>query len=215
MEHKLEERWDHATNELIEKLEKHNIDFSQLNAIELFGRDGTWQTKIFSKKVKNIEIWEVDPYWKSKLEKNFPNSKIAIQDSIDVLNIEKNLPKFDLILIDNPMNVYRKLNGENMYCEHFDIIQNINKISQDESLVIFNVNRKPFDYIQYPLWEKRRNEFYQRNDTDNMEISFLINFYEKKFDIFGFKTIFNENVVGVICNGDNMTYYFAYKLKKY
>ena len=55
MENQIQERWGEATNELIKNLETHNIDFSKLNAIELFGRDGTWQTKIFANKVKTIE----------------------------------------------------------------------------------------------------------------------------------------------------------------
>ena len=40
-------------------------------------------------------------------------------------------------------------------------------------------------------------------------------FYEEKFNSLGFLTLFKENIVRVLFNGDNMTYYFAYKLKKY
>ena len=215
MENQIQERWGEATNELIKNLETHNIDFSKLNAIELFGRDGTWQTKIFANKVKTIEIWEINSSWKHKLKKHFPNSIIKIQDSINVIREEENLPKFGLILIDNPMNTFGNTIKNDMYCEHFDVLDNIDKISQSETIVIFNVNRKPFDYVKHPLWNERRNKFYKKTDTSNMELNFLLNFYEEKFNSLGFLTLFKENIVRVLFNGDNMTYYFAYKLKKY
>ena len=41
MNEQIKERWHEATNELVTKLEIKGIDFSKLNAIELFGRDGT------------------------------------------------------------------------------------------------------------------------------------------------------------------------------
>jgi hypothetical protein len=56
---KLHPRWEEATNELIVKLEDRGIHFENCNAIELFGRDGSWQTKLFAKKVKNLEVWEM------------------------------------------------------------------------------------------------------------------------------------------------------------
>ena len=56
MNEQIKERWHEATNELMIKLEIKGIDFSKLNAIELFGRDGTWQTKKFGEKVKKLLI---------------------------------------------------------------------------------------------------------------------------------------------------------------
>jgi len=55
---------------------------------------------------------------------------------------------------------------------------------------------------------------YGNIDTSAMEIEFLLNFYEKKFYEIGFETIFCINVVRVLYQGDDMTHYFAYKLKK-
>ena len=163
----------------------------------------------------HICIWEINSSWKHKLKKHFPNSIIKIQDSINVIREEENLPKFGLILIDNPMNTFGNTIKNDMYCEHFDVLDNIDKISQSETIVIFNVNRKPFDYVKHPLWNERRNKFYKKTDTSNMELNFLLNFYEEKFNSLGFLTLFKENIVRVLFNGDNMTYYFAYKLKKY
>ena len=215
MNNKLQERWYEGTNELIKKLESREINFEKLDAIELFGRDGSWQTIKFAKKVKSIEIWEIESKWENELKKKLPNATIKIRDSVSTLKLENELPKFDLILIDNPMNVYNNEQKiSDRYCEHFEILQNIQKLAKNNVLIIFNVNRKPFDYEKYPLWKQRRQKFYGNIDTSAMEIKFLLNFYEKKFCEMGFETVFCINVVRVLYQGDDMTHYFAYKLKK-
>jgi len=215
MNEQIKERWHEATNELMTKLEIKGIDFSKLNAIELFGRDGTWQTKKFGEKVKGIEIWEIDPKWKNKLKENIPNAVVKIRDSISMLKTEDGLHKFDLILIDNPMNVFGNMQRDSdVYCEHFEVLENFHKLCQNDVLIIFNVNRKPFDYMENPLWVKRRNEFYKTTNTSDMKIEFLLDFYKNKFYELGFTTIFRINVIRVFFQGCDMTHYFAYKLKK-
>ena len=210
-------RWADATNELISKLEVYDIKFQSLNALEMFGRGGNWQTAIFEKKVKTLEVWEIDPKWENELKKNLPNATIKILDSVSTIKDGKNLTKFDLILIDNPMNTYGpKLNSDNLdtYCEHFDVISHIERIIGKEAIVIFNVNRKPFDYNKFPMWKKRRDEFYGDIDTSDIQINHLLTFYKKFFQKLGFDTIFHENVVRVLNSNIDMTHYFAYKLKR-
>ncbi|RZD46430.1 MAG: hypothetical protein CXT78_04235 [Thaumarchaeota archaeon] len=106
------------------------------------------------------------------------------------------------------MNIF----GKEKNCEHFEVFQNIKKIAKNDVLVIFNVNRQPFDYEKFPLWKKRRNEFYGDIDTSDMKIKFLIEIYIKKFLEIGFNTIFCTNAVRVFYEGIDMTHYFAYKL---
>ena len=135
MNEQIKERWHEATNELINKLENKGIDFSKLNAIELFGRDGTWQTKKFAEKVKDIEIWEINPKWENKLKENIPNAVVKIRDSISMLKTEGELPKFDLIIIDNPMNVFGNTQKDSdVYCEHFEVLENFHKLPKDWSI---------------------------------------------------------------------------------
>lgn len=210
-------RWADATNELISKLEIRDVKFQSLNALEMFGRGGNWQTAIFEKKVKTLEVWEIDPKWKNELKKNLPKATIKMLDSINTVKNEKSLTKFDLILIDNPMNTYGpQLNDSNVgkYCEHFDVIYHIGHIIDKEAIVIFNVNRKPFDYNKFPMWKKRRDKFYGNTDTSNMQINYLLKFYKNFFQKLGFDTMFHENVVRVLNSDIDMTHYFAYKLKK-
>ena len=99
---------------------------------------------MLAKNVKSFEIWEIDQKLKPQLEKSFPNSEIKICDSIEILNKSQKIRKFDLVLIDNPMNVFGIKKNSFEYCEHFDVIKNIPKLMDKEVIVIFLVNKKPF-----------------------------------------------------------------------
>ena len=214
MSKNLKTRWGEGTNELIKKLCMKGINFHNFHALEIFGRDGSWHTSIFEKIVKTMEIWEIDEKWKPDLEKNFPKSKIRIIDSINTIQHNSNFPKFDLLLIDNPMNIFGGKEFDKRYCEHFDIINFISKFVNKKILVIFNVNNHPFDYEKYPEWKERRDAFYGTNDTGNLDIEFLHNFYENLFKKIGLNVIFKINETRVYFKEIEMTHYFAYYLEK-
>ena len=197
-------------NKVIHILEKHGIELRKMNALEVFGRAGDWHTIAYANKVKSLEVWEIDKRWEKELEKKLRTAKIKICDSINTVIEYDNPDKFDLIVIDNPMNTYgpKSENGVSHYCEHFDIINHINKIMAGEGIVIFNVNRHPFDYEKSPLWKKRREEFYNVKNTDNMNVEFLLNFYKELFRKIGFETVFHFYVVR-----HKHLDYFVYRLK--
>ncbi len=212
----LNTRWEKGTHELILKLEERGIDFKKMHALEMFGRDGTWHTSIFAAKVESIEIWEVDKKWKKDLKKNFPKAIIKILDSIKTIHKNEIFSKFDLLLIDNPMNIFgdNTENDNELYCEHFNLITKIEKLAKNKILVIFNVNRCPFNYEEYPIWKKYRENFYGNVDTSNMDLDFLHKFYRNLFKKLGFTTIFSIDTVRVLYQEKDMTYYFAYYLEK-
>lgn len=209
-------RWKKGPKELISKLAQKGVELEKFNALEMFGRNGTWHTSFFADKVKSIEIWEIDKKWEQNLNQNFPNSRIKILDSIKTISTNQFFSKFDLLLIDNPMNVFgnQRKNGNKLYCEHFDLITKIGKLAKDKILVIFNVNRCPFNYENYPLWKKFRESFYGNVDTSDMDLDFLHTFYHDLFKELGFTTIFSIDTVRVFYQEKDMTYYFAYYLQK-
>ena len=212
----LKTRWLEGTHELFSKLNDNGVVLDKLDALEMFARDGTWHTTFYANKVKSLEVWEVDGKWYESLKKNLPTAKIEIKDSIETLQEHDDLPKFNFIMMDNPMNTFgiTEKSEENPYCEHFDVIRQIPKIIGNEAIVVFNVNRKPFDYEKYPSWQKRRQEFYGNVDTGNMSLEFLFEFYDKLFKQLGFEIVFRFNVVRVFYNDADMTHYFAYYLRK-
>ena len=64
---------------------------------------------------------------------------------------------------------------------------------KDTGILIFNVNKKPFNYSEKLLWAQRRKIYYGR-EADDLDISFLFEFHTKLFleMVFEIKDIFEE-----------------------
>ena len=195
-------------DDVITFLEKR-IDVSELNALEIFGRAGDWHTTVYANRVKSLQVWEIDKKWKNILKKNLPNAKIKILDSIKTIVENLEPSKFDLIVIDNPMNTWGTKKEPNLYCEHFDFIKYIGNIIDKEAILIFNINKNPFDYNKFPEWKKRREKFYERNRTSKLSLRFLILFYKKLFLKIGYKTVFQK-----IFKRHEYSDYFVFFLRK-
>jgi hypothetical protein len=148
-------------------VKKYNLKGGK--ALEVFARDGSWQTTQYAKNYNVVECWEIDSKYETDLKKNVPNSCIKICDSIKQL--DNCHSRYDLIVVDNPQNTYGK------YCEHFEVIPKIAKFLKKGGYLIFNVNIKPFDYEKYPKWQKRRNKYYGLKKTDRFSIDELELFY--------------------------------------
>ena len=185
-------------NHIVNFLKSEGVSLEKLCAIEIFGGIGKTDA-ILAKNVKTFEIWEIDQKLKPQLEKSFPNAKIKICNSIEILNKSQKIRKFDLILIDNPMNVFGTKKNSFEYCEHFDVIKNIKKLIDKEAIVIFLVNKKPFFSKKLKkknaIWRKRRQEFYGNVDTNNMSIQFLTSFYTELFKSLGLNTVFANSIL--------------------
>ena len=194
--------------DLITFLEKR-VDISKLDALEVFGRTGDWHTTVYANKIKSLQVWEIDKKWKNALKKNLPNAKIKILDSIKTIVENLEPSKFDLIVIDNPMNTWGTKNEPYFYCEHFDFIKHIGNIIDKEAILIFNINKNPFGYDKFTEWKKRREKFYERKRTSKLSLRFLILFYKKLFLMIGYKTIFQK-----IFKRNEYTDYFVFFLRK-
>ena len=205
------QRSTHMIVTLFDILEEKGIKCKTLNALEVFGRRGDWQTIDYANKVKSLEVWEIDGRWENDLKKNLPMARIKILDSVKTIIQNENLEKFDLIVIDNPMNLFGSTpeHTSSSYCEHFDIIKKIGELANDRVILIFNVNKRPYDYSKFPAWKERRQEFYGAIDTANMSVDFLACFYDELFRTLGFKTLFH-----IIEPRNEFVDYFLYCLKK-
>jgi|TARA_B100001013_G_C24527522_1_gene409459 ADP-heptose:LPS heptosyltransferase len=200
-------------NQIVDFLKSEGIPLEKLHAIEIFGGIGKTDV-VLAKNVKTFEIWEIDQKLKPQLEKSFPNSEIKICDSIDILNKSQKIRKFDLVLIDNPMNVFGIKKNSFEYCEHFDVIKNIPKLMDKEVIVIFLVNKKPFFFKKLKkentLWRKRRQQFYGNVNTNDMSVEFLTSFYTELFRNMGLITIFSN----IIPRHSPHLDYFIFMLRK-
>ena len=100
--------------DVINILKKNDIILKKMDALEVFGRAGDWHTVAYANKVKSLEVWEINRDWKQDLKKNLPAAKIKILDSVKTILEKNNLSKFDLVVIDNPMNTFGSKIGTNV-----------------------------------------------------------------------------------------------------
>jgi hypothetical protein len=95
--------------------------------VDVFAREGNWQTIIFSHKVKSLDAWEIDPAFAKQLKENVPNANVSCHDSIAFINEEKYTNKYDLIVLDNGLNCY---GPDRTFCEHFDFFDKVYKMAE-------------------------------------------------------------------------------------
>ena len=87
--------------------------------------------------------------------------------------------------------------------------KHIGNIIDKEAILIFNINKNPFDYDKFLEWKKRREKFYKRKRTSKLSLQFLILFYKKLFLMIGYKTIFQK-----IFKRNEYMDYFVFFLRK-
>ena len=167
-----------AMKSLCIRLEKMGEPLKDYRALEFFARAGDWQTAEYFSKVKHLCAWEIDPEFEIDLIRNLPGADIRIGDSYMLGREECYQNKFGFVVFDNPQNIF------NGHCEHFEALPLLPHLMAERGVVIFNVNRCPFNYEQNPEWKKRREEYYGR-DAHKVDVGFFIDFYTRKFSDMG------------------------------
>jgi len=176
-----------AMKQVCSQLEVLGEPLSKYRALEFFARSGDWQTVAYAHKVKTLTAWEIDPMFEPQLRLNFPSADITIGDSFMLANKKDFKHAFEFIVIDNPQGIYGK------YCEHFEALNLLPNLMSRRGVVVFNVNRKPFNYSHDLLWQKRRHDYYKM-DASNMDVDYLLEYYEKIFSELLFRSRFSFEV---------------------
>lgn len=193
----LENKFSLAMNNVIHVLEENNISLEKLDGIEIFGGSGETDF-IIGNRLKSFEIWEIEKRFEKSLKERFPHAELNFCDSIETLRTYQDKKKFDLIIIDNPMSIYGHNETQKTYCEHFEVLNSIEKIMNKKTIIIFLVNKKPFYYKKFKekneIWRNKRREFYGNVNIDDLSISFLISFYSEFFRKKGFMMIFANDI---------------------
>jgi len=200
-----------AMRKTLEILKAKDVDLSRMRALEVFAREGNWQTVVYAQNVKTLDAWEIDPDFEGSLRKNLPTARVTITDSIEEIKREEYFSRYDFIVVDNPMGCY----GLNkMYCEHFDVIPRICNLLDQRGVLIFNINKEPFNFENFPEWQKKRSRFYKRKDTSHLSIPWLLRFYERLFKNFEYKTEFCFSISRGDLEHRDYLHYLVYLLKK-
>lgn len=175
-----------AMSLIMNQLNRMGTDISGLKALEFFARKGNWHTLSYANKVNSIEAWEIEAKFSNDLIVNIPHSSIRIGNSFEIAKESQYSNFFNLIVFDNPQGLFGK------YCEHFECLKLTPVlILQSGGLVIFNINKAPFNYDKDSIWAKKRNKYYDTTDASKLDANFLLNFYEDKFESLGFRTVFS------------------------
>ena len=170
------------------KLDRKGIKTKELNALEVFGKIGTYHTQDYVKQVKTLNVWEINPIFEESLKINLPTAKVKITDSFEEMKITDG--KYNLIVVDNSILVY----GENQkYCEHFELFPHIFRIMQDETILILNVlprledaYKEEYFYLFNSEHLRRRRIFYLSDHPENLTFDEIINAYLKYTKMNGF-----------------------------
>lgn len=201
-------RYDSNIEVIFSKLQKKNIKFEEIFALETFGGTGESVDQFYVDKVKELDVWEIEKAFEKKLRENLPNANIKITDSFkEIKEIKK---KYNMILMDNPMSTF----GE--HCQHFDMYMECFKVMRDECIVIFdiipnlqNIDEK-FEYIKTTEHLLSRKLFYRFNNPLNIPIEIMIQTYKEIANKNGFNIEwhFTEERSG------NFIQYLVLKLKR-
>ena len=167
---------------VISYLNEKNIELNKMKGVDIFAGNGTFCSHVMANKIKTMDCFELDnkifkelTHNLSKFDsvKNFYNC-----DSIKFFSNKSK--KYNFLFLDNPQGMYGQ------YFEYFDALSNIKNMSDKKSILIHNLNVKPYRYDKLSLWAKERNLFYGKEDCSNLDLDFMREFhisFFKKMDI--------------------------------
>jgi len=160
------------------RLKSMGFDLSKRSGLEFFAREGDWQTVSYAEEIARLDAWEIDPKFEETLRANLPQAQIRIGDSFKLAAQKDFAGAFNFIVYDNPQGFF---GDKKQYCEHFEALETIDSLMGSEAIIVFNVNREPFNYDNFSDWRRRREEFYHRANTALLEDEFLLDFYRDYF----------------------------------
>jgi len=170
-----------------DELVRRGVDLGRARGLEFFAREGDWQAVVYAGRVASVEAWEIDPRFEPGLRARLPRATVRIVDSIPFALRPENQGRFDVVVIDNPQGCF---GPDRRYCEHFEALETIGGLLDGAGVVVFNVNRAPFDFERHPDWQARRSGYYALADTSRLSVDFLLGFYRQLFRRRGLATTF-------------------------
>ena len=161
---------------------------------DFFSRTGEWVTAHLTGLARSWTCYEINETYRQELSRNIPEATIVIGDSFQHV-IEPTY--YDVILADCPQGVF----GEaSRYCEHFEFMDMALSRLNDNAILFFNVNIRPYwnrnhaaerpdnyGMIDHDDWFGRRDAFYSC-DASELSLNFVDSFYRSLFLRHGFDT---------------------------
>lgn len=117
-------------------------DFSKVKALDMFARTGALTVQNYYKAVKSLECWELNEEHKKTLITSFSPQRVKIGCSYKFL--QECSEKYGLVVVDSPQGAHMDYQG-NVHYEHFSVMTKITPILADSGVVVFYVNKQPYN----------------------------------------------------------------------
>tara|TARA_B100000963_G_scaffold352600_1_gene366033 strand:+ start:13114 stop:13767 length:654 start_codon:yes stop_codon:yes gene_type:complete len=199
----------HGIKEVITTMNGWGVDIKNSKTLDMFAGDGSWCSNILLPLVsKNSVCWDINS---DKLKVLNQNYGLKTVNSDVLTSIKNNQENFDIIHCDNPSSVY----GENTKrYEYFDVIPYIKDLFSKECIFIHNLNTTPYNFNPDSNWAKKRSEFYNLQDTSDLNPNEILSYHINYFKDQGIKVSKSSYIAREMYNGNVYWWYLVYKLNK-
>tara|TARA_B100000287_G_C20581720_1_gene760603 strand:+ start:209 stop:838 length:630 start_codon:yes stop_codon:yes gene_type:complete len=183
-------------------------DNSEVNsAIDLFAGNAndngsfvSWKLYDICKDVTHIE-WDFDKA--EALKHDFITDNVICDDTHKVIK-RWNKEKFDIVFCDNPQWEH----------EYFKVIPHIKKLINPGGWFIHNVNVRPYgNFTNDSEWGKNRSEFYELEDTTDMDYVDTFGRVKKRLEEAGVDINYGRAFGREICKGHVYLHFFVWRIK--
>jgi hypothetical protein len=167
---------------LFRELARRGVAADTLDALELFGADGSRHTLDYCSLVRSLEVWELNETYLPRLRQNLPKAVIRITDSFQ--EIQNTSSTFNLLVSDEVGQLYGK---DKEHCEHFDLVTtHLFRIARPKSVIVLNVIPEPVlqlrhgrTYPEFSEYMERRRDFYGVDRPDRIQIEDMVPTYRR------------------------------------
>ena len=199
----------YGIKKIIKLMSEWGVSLKDSKTLDMFAGDGSWCSNILLSLVNtNSVCWDIDPFKLDSIKQKF-NLKTKNGDIFKLL--KNNKEKYNIIHCDNPSSVY---GDKDKKYEYFDVIPFIKDLFDKECIFIHNLNSAPYNFDNKSKWAKKRQEFYNLEDTSNLNIDNTILFHKKYFEDNNIKVHKCKAVEREMYNGKVYWWYLVYKLEK-
>ena len=169
------------------ELDRRGVPVSRLDALELFGGDGSRHTLDYYPLVQSVEIWEVDGAYEPEIRRNLPGARIKITDSFQELHRSQHT--FELIVVDSPGGLF---GPEMQYCEHMEAFTPaLFRLARKSAVLILSVfpdlRGMKSCSPEHRQRLQRRSEFYCAADPEYVDIDQMMPVYRSIANSAGFE----------------------------
>lgn len=174
---------------VMRELRRRGVRLQDLDALEMFGGDGTRHTLDYCNLVRTMEAWELDSDAAAGLKRNLPTATVLNVNSFD--QVQATDRTYDLIVADPPTSLF---GPDQRYCEHFDILRLVlARIMRPSTILLLSFLPDVENGVptrKYPLKPghlARRSEFYGTDHPDRLTIFEMVATYHRMLQDSGFE----------------------------